>query len=461
MLPAFFTAPMAPVLQSNQKESSTTSYKPNGAVTPNTVSAAATAPPDTDDIFNLTFDDMELDFDLGALHTVVSAVPTARVNLPKLLSVEGVFDWIADIQRYVALAEQQTPVKDMADKIILALAGKDDPVLIDFKTLLAAFRAPGVVEDSVKTRIRDSQTQALRDRTAQELVEAATENAQQGKSRVGRVVGPSYSVVERPEQIWEWLEAFVEGVYLDEARVNHYRDILEDLSVVMPPLKEGLPAANTAFNGHIVKVKALLKLSKTRGATAQRRALLRTLRNDQALYREGTRGVTWEEITQLVRRELDSRISSYNMGHSTNVNSVAHLSTRVVGETGSHLNSDQVLAQVAALEALGYKVAGPKPHQEGSKVRPVKKERERSFNGAREGRNGRGPYNRHSQTSSHRSTSGRDRPREKYEGTCHWCGLKGHTIGECQIKKAGQASVFPPKPADISWADHKAAHAKK
>ena len=59
---------------------------------------------------------------------------------------------------------------------------------------------------------------------------------------------------------------------------------------MLPPLKDGLPAANTALNAHVVKVKTLLRLSKTRGSTAKKRALVQTLKRDANLYREATRG---------------------------------------------------------------------------------------------------------------------------------------------------------------------------
>ena len=71
-------------------------------------------------------------------------------------------------------------------------------------------------------------------------------------------------MVQRLEMVWEWLEAFVEGVYLDEAHVNHYTNLLAESYIVLPPLREGFPAANTALNAHVVRTKMLLRLLRHR-----------------------------------------------------------------------------------------------------------------------------------------------------------------------------------------------------
>ena len=260
-------------------------------------------------------------------------------------------------------------------------------------------------------------------------------------------------------------------VYLDQARVNHYRDVLDDISIVLPPMKEGLSAANTAFNGHVVKLKTLFKFSKTRGPTAQRRALKKSLRNDHQLYREATRGNSWEEIIQYVRRELDSRISSHAMGHGSSVTAVVNtllgqgMETQSTNVEGTSSKQIEIQSHVAALAALGYNLptqSGSTPNRNapnGGKRQNFKAPRRGNENTQdRRQNSNRGPYGRSRLGQATKERKTYDTP---FEGTCHWCGLKGHTVRDCQGKAAGQASVYPTKPPGVTWADHKAANAKK
>ena len=397
----------------------------------------------------------------------VAVVPTARLNIPKLNNIEMLYDWIDDVRRYVVLAEQATPPTEMATKLLLSIATKEDATLVDFKTLLTAFRAPRMVEDSVSTQVVDDTTKVFRDRTNEELLAAVKSQAYEGKTRVGKEVTGTYTVVQRLEMVWEWLEAFVEDVYLDEARVNHYTDLLAESYIVLPPLREGLPAANSALNAHVVKIKMLLRLSKTRGLTAKKRALVSSFKKDAHLYREATRGNNWDGILQYVRRELDSRVSAYQMGHVPAVQAVTKKKEEKATEPvkqGPPTESSPVSQQalILALQSLGY---GPPSQRDqtgaqgGAQRGRFKMNRGRGA-ASRDRAGRRGPYQGRSSGSNPpaRSTNTAPNARPAPEGTCHWCDQRGHGIATCQSKQAGRPSVFPPKPHGIGWNEHKAAH---
>lgn len=400
-------------------------------------------------------EDTTMPMDLQAVHTVVAVVPMARVNIPKLSHVEAVFDWIEDVKRYVILAEADTDATIVADKLILSIDPKGEPSMQDFKTLLSAYRLPGTVEDSAKARMKDLVTHEWRDRTLPELQALVHKAVLGGKTRVGKAVGPTYVVVERQEMVWEWLQAFLEVVYLDEARINHYKDLLEEHTIVLPPLSEGLPASNTALNRHVVKVKMLMKFSKTSSLSSQKRALVRTFRLDQTLYREASRGNSWEEVLQAVRRELDSRVSAHTMGHLQLNRSQEKQTVSVVGASlGDDMNS-VIQAHINALSELGVKYPN---HKADSGKKSFKMNNKKfSENRGREHK----PYGRGSSSRADKDRAKGQTGTRGTEGTCHWCGLKGHIVRVCQAKRSGVPTVFPPKPADVSWEAHKVAHPLK
>ena len=457
----------------------TTSYTTTGSL-PQSGSAAAHQPEAMELIEEdpFYFDFSEFDFpellSPEVVNTVVAVVPTARLDIPKLTSIDNLFEWMEDVRKYVILAEQKTPAKDIAVKLILSIGKKDDPTLVDFKTLLNGFRPPRIVEDSVKSQVMDPGATVLRDRTPAELLAEVTKRSFEGNSRVGIPVIPPYVKIERSEMIWEWLEVFVEGVYLDEARVNHYKDLLAESYIVLPPLKEGLPAANTAFNAHVVKIRNLLRFSKTRGRTARKRALVNTLRKDQHLYREATRGNNWEEVLQFVKRELDSRVSSFNMGHIPNVSGVnVDTSSEKKMELDAPSTDIPIQALISALNALGYSppqtasnaVSNARTPGRGNERNTFRMRRGRGGNGnSRNSRrgpyNGRGPNNSSRSANSNNSQNGQNGGSPP-EGNCFWCDNKGHTISSCQFKQAGLPAKYPNKPKGMSWKEHKAAQVEK
>ena len=347
------------------------------------------------------------------------------------------------------------------DKLLLSIDPKGDSTLQDFKTLLSAFRGPQMVEDSAKARVRDPVTNDWRDRTSEEMKNLVWQNAIKGKSRVGKVVGPTYRVEEREETAMEWLEAFMEVIYLDEARVNHYKDMVDDMSIVLPPLSEGLPAANTALNRHVVRLRTLMKFAKIYSPATQKRLLLKTFRKDQGLYREASRGTTWEEVIQVVRRELDSRVSAHGMGH-LQLNEVHSARgeeekprdnvSAVITQGGGSRDQD-IRGHLSALAALGVTIPknisknfytrGARGRSKMSQGRDNRQERTQE-RGQLPRRQGRGARERG--------------PQGQMDGTCHWCGIRGHPMRLCQSRLAGTASVFPPKPAEVTWEAHKAAN---
>ena len=69
--------------------------------------------PDIQDLENLLEEEALLAEGGLAVHTVVAAVPTARVQIPRLTGIEAVFEWMEDVQRYVALAEASSPPSEV------------------------------------------------------------------------------------------------------------------------------------------------------------------------------------------------------------------------------------------------------------------------------------------------------------------------------------------------------------
>ena len=88
------------------------------------------------DFADLNLNFMTEDIVMNAVHTYVAATPTARVNMPKLLSIDNVFEWIEDVRRYVILAEQATPEVEVAAKKILSIGGKEDATLAEFQNAI-------------------------------------------------------------------------------------------------------------------------------------------------------------------------------------------------------------------------------------------------------------------------------------------------------------------------------------
>ena len=101
----------------------TTSYTTTGPMYPSGT-AVAHLLPDVEmiDAEPDNFDYSEFDFpellSPEVVTTVVAVVPTARINIPKLTSIDNLFDWMEDLQKYVILAEQKTPATEIAVKII-------------------------------------------------------------------------------------------------------------------------------------------------------------------------------------------------------------------------------------------------------------------------------------------------------------------------------------------------------
>ena len=186
---------------------------------------------------------------------------------------------------------------------------------------------------------------------------------------------------------------------------------------------------------------------------------MQTLKRDASLYREATRGNSWEDILQYVRRELDSRVSSFQMGHIPSVQAVRKneaIEPRAVPPVVA-TQEIPLQALVAAQAQLGYNVPSTGSTNNVGAQKGAQRGKFRMNRGRGSGGNNRrGPYNgRPSHPTQNRNTPN-DRPTP--EGTCHWCDMTGHMIANCQAKKNGQGAVFPPKPPGVLWVDHKAAN---
>lgn len=386
----------------------------------------------------------------------VSGVLAAKLSMPKLKSINSAYEWMEDLRRFTSLAERTTPMSDLAEKVILMIEPKEDASLMDFKNLIRKFRKPGRILDSTKKNVYDEILREMRQRTPEELLAAVTSAAFQGLARVGKRVGESYVEVERPEMVWEWVKAFVTCVYLDPARVNLYKDVLESTLLVLPPIKDGLPAMNEALNAHIQKLTTLLQFSKTSGVTAKKRALLRTLRVDQAMSRESARGATWEEILQHVRGELDSRVSAHQMGYQPSVQGLqAGTSSSTAKGLTTAEKEEAIRMHVSALDGMGvdtkkftipktYGTTARKP--ESRKDYGDRKKYDKRDQGSSSS-NRQQPYRREDRRDDRRDNR-RDERRDnnngrkdtkKDEKTCFWCKLPGHFERNCQSKLGGRS----------------------
>lgn len=394
---------------------------------------------------------MEEDLTDVIVKTYVSGVAAAKVLMPKLKDVNDVYEWVEDLRRFIKLAEKKTSAEDLAAKVILSIEPKDNSSMRDFKEMIRQFRLPVTLIDNVKKDIKDPVSKKIRNRTKAELLEAAIHAAYEGNDRVGREVGTSYAEVERPEMIWEWITAFINGVYLDDSRVNHYKDQLDDLKLVLPPFNEGLPAMNEALNAHITKVKTLLKFSKTTGALAKKRALLRTLKIDHTMARESSRGNTWAAIIQHVRGELDARVSAYQRGYSHPA--VQAVEAKVVDKKDY---SKDIQIHVDALDAMGMDTS--KLVAKGKEKHYAKREDKRDYSRGRTEKVSYKPrphpYRRDERRDeprrgrdNSRSFSRRDdfhgKSQNRAKGKlCHWCRLPGHFEENCQAKDGGRSRTY-------------------
>lgn len=328
-----------------------------------------------------------------------------RINLPILDNINGLFFWIRDLARYNVAAEPKTTVAVLINKVILGLQPRNNATLLDFKEKLQAFRPPKLVQDQVKA---DDKA------TEEELLELARVQALAGEARLGSTLRKGFRTVARPETLEEWLTAFVNGVYLDEQRLNHYRDILDETTIKLPELSAGLSEATTSLDNHLVTLTNLFRFCKMDHVGEQKRVLLRSLRTDATLYREASRGSTWSKVVECMRSELDSRFSSYAVNAQ-----LGRTSGASVHEVKLQEKELDIEAQIAQLQARGYSVEKGGSHKFKA---PHKKYGDRGSKTASE--------------KKHTSSAGKG---------CFHCGLDNHRIADCQQKKANGSSKSSTK----------------
>ncbi|EFX62684.1 hypothetical protein DAPPUDRAFT_336595 [Daphnia pulex] len=376
-----------------------------------------------------------IDDDLTVEVDAIGNLFVKKFQLPQLEDVDQVFEWVRDVTDLTSSASLLSEGMSPADWAILARQGMKfgalaDPVLREFQEALLRFPPPSKMV-TVSVPKKDPSSAKIRSRA--ELEEAA--QLTPAWTAIKRRDPQKYESVSRVETVGEWLNRFVDEVWLGDSRRESYHRQLDALVFIPPPVADGLLRLSAELSRHGQSVKRYLQLAGVTDERERLRVYRNTFKHDASLYELALAADDWEAVTLKVR----TRVEAKHMSKSAARPAVAETAP-VSGAPGLPAG---VHAQVAELRRLGFKVQGPS----GQRSQGGKKARQAPYS------KGSGASKPHL-AKKDKSSTGFDAAFPLESRKCLHCGKIGHMRAVCPSRLAGEPAVCPAPPAGKSWMEH-------
>lgn len=238
---------------------------------------------------------------VGAMDSYTAARKTV---CPKLVTADKIFTWIEAVEKFVRVNMTDKDKSTQLDWCLLAQQSipfeTNDPFLDEMRSALDRYPLP---TDLVEVKLwRPQELDEYEPDVAQAVVLRLTKVSEEGKGGPGRV----YQKVSRPTMVWEWLLNFVEDVWLDEFRKDHYASLLDCLMFTLPARSSSLATVYLTLAKHSQKVGEYFRLGGIDDLATQKRAYRKTFAGDGDLMEEATKRGTMEEMEARVKAKLTS-----------------------------------------------------------------------------------------------------------------------------------------------------------
>lgn len=409
--------------------------------------------------------------DIQIVVEAIKAQPQ-RVKCPKLTKTTEVYKWIAGVTTFtkISMDYDLTSSHDtLCNMIQNAIEiGKDDPLMDEFSEKIqkhklpgnrkVLVKLPGLGIPTAKGPVRTNFIKKIWEATPIEEDRGSAEDDDDDElDELDGYLGPQ-TTVRRPISAWEWLQEFVEKIWITNQRRESYKRLLKDLRFVPGPKAEGIMINLSKLEKHFTNCKDLLDLAQVKDSESRITYLKDTFVGDIDLYGRIVNTFDWTKMEQQIRGQLEARIM-----------------TEAAGNEGR--------AEVGAIRVEGNQAAnqnGQQNRRNNFRIRPIRRNRpfdqapyrqfenrqpERRFDWNRVGYPDRrmdnrnydyqGPReNRFQRRDDYRPQNGSRARATKDTRLCYWCGREGHRKIDCRDKRDGKKCRIPSCPSGEDWAEH-------
>jgi hypothetical protein len=379
-------------------------------------------------------------------HVKVEAIKAAakKSKLPILSSTEKIYTWVLLMKNF-AMVNIDDDLEGSHDQwCILAQSALDltskDQMMLELHDAIIEHGLPGDTKVRVVVPARDLSN-------AKELAKRTTE-AWYAERTTEPALGPAKVEIYRPLAVWEWLQDFVELVWISLARKASYKRALKELRYIELPRAQGYFANQSNMVRHFTKIKDYVALSQIKDEQEQVEALKLTFVDDKEYYKKVVNVTTWNEAVKELKGEAEARYLC------TQVEVMAVPAIAVAVEA--------VQQETRVEEARDIGRSRRDHHRSSSRNnrREYRVERRSDFRRDRRGGSAaHRPYGERSDTRNRRSPPRRSAPAyarndQREVRVCYHCGGEGHAQRVCRARLEGRPSRFPPRKEGLSWNEH-------